>query len=479
MPPTSDGRRAEGTPAAPHAAVRRHRWIVPVGVLTLATHGFAYFFFHYSLSNDAREYLTLGVRLAESGELVLPGRERAKRMPLYPAFVAVVYRWQGGESLDNAIFEMQTVLAIASVMLLAAVAARLAGDRAAVVAGFVAALYAPFRYLQMIPLTETLVIFLLLLAVLMYLLSFDARRTAAVCALTAAASLALGLCLLTRADALLFVPAFAADAALRRLPSRRRLLRVTCMALPALAIAGGWMLRNHQLVGRAALSTIGGLNFYLGHNPNYAAHPGMDDADYGAFDRLRAAGLTEAEADRRLYADGRRFAAEHPRETFVNALRKTKVWLWTSVAWCPPTTLLILAAALGSALSARGSRPAAPAASGTPAILMSVALGLVIVVWLYLLIRSRRPWTHPAWVVPLGLVALGVCWRRMQIGGLIALLVASQWIVAVVFIPLERLRWTIDGLLIVALAVGVSRLGDRLTLGIAETKNRPDDAPAA
>jgi hypothetical protein len=67
----------------------------------------------------------------------------------------------------------------------------------------------------------------------------------------------------------------------------------------------------------------------------------------------------------------------------------------------------------------------------------------------------------------------------MQIGGLIALLVASQWIVAVVFIPLERLRWTIDGLLIVALAVGVSRLGDRLTLGIAETKNRPDDAPAA
>jgi hypothetical protein len=70
--------------------------------------------------------------------------------------------------------------------------------------------------------------------------------------------------------------------------------------------------------------------------------------------------------------------------------------------------------------------------------------------------------------VPLGLIALALLRSRPRVRGLLAGLFVSQLIVAVVFIPIERIRWTVDGILILAIAVGLSNLCEWLRAGPAE-----------
>jgi hypothetical protein len=51
---------------------------------------------------------------------------------------------------------------------------------------------------------------------------------------------------------------------------------------------------------------------------------------------------------------------------------------------------------------------------------------------------------------------------RPGIRGLMIGLFACQWAVAVAFIPLSRIRWVVDPVLIVAVGVGFSHLAGRL-----------------
>lgn len=422
------------------------KWLLAVICTAIATHLFAFFVSDYQPSNDAKEYLALGTGLSDFGELKLPSGDRAKRMPLWPATIALADLWQGRKLLPHAIFEIQAVLSLLSVIFVALIGSRMAGPRAGLLAGLIAALYAPYRSLQASYLCEVLVIFLLTGAMLAYVASLGARRDAARWALLSITSVALGLALLTRADALILAIPFAVDAALRKNPALLRIGRVALLLSGVVIATLAWGLRNQKAVGKFTLSTIGGLNFYLGNCDDYAESPGMDRADYGAFDRLRTvSGLSEVEADERLYADGKTFLRENPDRTLANALLKTRVWFQSTVTWCAPTTILLILWMLAAAGPQNARR------------FFIGAAGAWTLIWIVIFSETLRPWASSLFVVPLGLVGLALMRDPPHLRGLLIGLVAAQLAVAIVFIPLERLRWTIDWIFILAIAAATAR----------------------
>lgn len=470
--------------STPHRRTAARRWLIGLCLFAALPHG-AYYLLRpdRDLSNDEREYIVLAVNLAETGRLVLPTGDVAKRMPLYPAFLSLIHRTQPADLWQNAALLIQTLLALCSTLLIAVIAYRLADARAAVVAGVSAALYSPFIYLQMSFLGETLMIFLIVAALLLYVShglgadpgaetcrtnrtsflnsgkSFAARQMLAL----AGCSCLLGLAVLTRANALIFLLPFALDAAIRPGGRQRRFVRVTAVLLPALTMTAAWMLRNRAEIGSPVLSTTGGLNFYLGHHSNYAANPGLDRADYRIFDRLRKdEGLSETEADRALFQRGLAFIKQYPGRTMRDVLTKIRVWFTPLVASFGPSLLVL---ALVVTVHA-GWKPWRTGGLTTYRRHLYVAalmmLPLLVCFWVWKTRDAPLPLITPHYLLPLGLPALLLLRTPQRIAGLFIGLVASQLLVAVAFIPLGRLRWPIDPLLIIAVAVGVANLCRRL-----------------
>ncbi len=465
----------------PGAGNSRHRWLVGVALFAACVQG-GYYLYRPDAppSPDEQEYAALAMSLADDGCLALPSGSTAdgtvlpgdiaKRMPLYPALLSLVYRSQPPTLWINAALMLQTFLAWCNVLLIALIAARLADDRAGILAGILATLYAPLLFLQMSVLTETLLIFLLLSAILLYLVAGLRERSVVGLAGLAGVSALLGLAVLTRANALLLIVPFVVDTAIRKGGLTSRVARVCLVLVPALACAIGWGLRNQQAVGSFTLSTTGGLNLYLGNNPTYADNAGLDRTDYNIAVRMRAAdpNLTEAGADRLLLDRGLAFVRENPGETAMNCLRKVGVWLRPVIPSSGPMTpmlALMFIAAVGWRRFRQGQLQSKRLA------FYRIALcggPLLAIYWMFQMtafavldipgVAAPLPFATPLYILSVGVPALVFLRSEPRAGGLLAGLIVSQLVVAVVFIPLVRIRWTVDAMLIVALAVGVSNL---------------------
>ncbi|HVP13010.1 MAG TPA: glycosyltransferase family 39 protein [Phycisphaerae bacterium] len=437
------------------------RWLLLACLIAAVPHAvFCVWYPHTPLSPDEQEYLSLGAGLAENGRLQLSTGDVALRMPLYPLLIAGVHEWQKSNLWQNAVQLLQTFIAWCSTIIIALTAERLAGGRAGLLAAIIAALYSPFLYLQMSFLTETLLIFFLSLAILIYLVAGIHARLPAIrnATLLAVAGL-IGLAALTRADALLLIVPFAVDAAIRRGPATLRIARVAMLLLPVLLVAVGWGLRNQREIDRFTLSTYGGLNFYLGHNSGYAANPGLDHADYQIFRRMRTdGGLTESQADQLLFRQGLTFIADHPGQTVIDTISKLFVWLRTTVSLSAPTILPLGFGVLAMSGWLRDRRSPLTGRKRSLYLASFAAFWPALLYWLLLLWETNQVWTSPLYVVPIGLFALFLLRSTPAVRGLLFGLFGTQLLVALVFIPIERLRWTVDGILIVAISVGLSRL---------------------
>ncbi|MEK6643996.1 MAG: glycosyltransferase family 39 protein [Planctomycetota bacterium] len=481
-------------PVTDHAAKPRHpthepapsrswlrKWFIAVLFVGCITHGAALAWIRSPASPDAAEYLELGRSLSVNGELVLPTGDRAKRMPAYPALVAIVQRLPGDANLERGMLVVQAVLALCTTLMLATIARHLASPLAGVVAGLTSAFYGPFVYLQTLCLTETLLIFLFTTALLIY-----ARRIR--CAdhlahrLRHVDHLIIGLLLaiaaLTRANAAILIIPFIIDVLLKPESWTRRLKHALALSLPTILCLTLWGLRNSREIGAFTLSTTGGLNFYLGHNPDYAADPGLGRADYTVFDRLRAQGRSEIEANRQLTRAAKAWAADHPGEVAMNLLRKLAVYHSSTLKESAPTLVLILFATI--VIACRPKTLVAPT-NVAPTIsrcipegterppngtlrprriynLARLACAITALCWLILLQVTLLPWINPTYLVPIGLLAMLFLPRAHGLRRLFISLYLAELVVALAFIPLVRLRWTIDGLLIIAIAVAVARL---------------------
>ena len=444
-------------------------WLIFVCMLAGLVHG-GYFLIHDDpqLEPDEIEYIQLSRYLADNSTLALPSGEVAKRMPLYPALMSLIYRTQPADVWPNAVMALQSFIAWCSTIMIALVAYRSADGRAGGLAGIITALYVPFAYLQMSFLTETLLIFLFSASLLLYVTfglkpNSSIRRPAALLGV----SFLLGLAILTRANALLLLPPFVVDTVFRSGSVTQRTSRVAFLVIPALACASVWAARNHREVGAFTLSTVGGLNFYLGHNPDYAADPGLDRLDYGIADRLRTErNLTERQTDKFLFDRGFDFIRNHPGETILNSFKKISAWFSPRVPVYGPTVPMLILVVLAAAGWSRWRDGALIDRRLALFRIAVVGAPLLAVFWLFqtLSYLNRHldsvplPFTSPLYVLSIGVPALLFLRSRLRIKGLLIGLVAGQLVVAIAFIPLSRLRWTVDGLLIIAIAIGVSNL---------------------
>jgi len=470
----------ESEPTAP-TPMQVPTWLVGLVVLAVVWHGAIGFLApDHELTPDEAEYLALAESLAAGEGFVLPTGDYAKRVPLYPWLLSHLRGEQEFSEWRSTIDLVQSGMAAWGTIALACCACVLAGRRAGILAGLIAALYGPFAFLQTQYLTETLTIALLATALAIYLayVAADSRSKSTRTMAIVAVSLLIGLATLARANMLVALIPFAIDVTMRR-QNHGRFVGAMSLLLPAGLLLASWAYRNEQQVGKFTLSTIGGLNFYLGNNPDYASDAGVASADYQRFDRLRAEGLTEVEADRALYAEAWSFIRNQPGTAFANLGRKLVTFITPTTQRFGPVLLVLVTALPAYVLWLRRKRTAddGNASKHAPAVTRGVwgaaALALVwLLYWLYAQLSAQvaaeggvgmpPPYIAPHYLLPLGVMAIVLSRFELQTRRLLAGIVLVQLAVALIFIPLSRIRWTVDGVLIIALAVGVIQFCDYL-----------------
>ncbi len=224
---------------------------------------------------DARAYRDRALEIA-GGDWVGTGVYYLD--PLYPYFLALVY----SVVPPNTVYVLlaQALLDSFSVAIIVLIARRVVGDRAAVIAGLIAATYKIFFYYDGLLLKAPFMIFLMVTA--LYFVTRAADRGRATDWLPA--GFFLGLFALTRGNSLLFVPVLViwillsdgrgafllgqrgTDWSLDRAVLVKRLLAASLLGV---GLAGALLpvgLRNYVVGGDfVLLNSQGGQNFYIGH----------------------------------------------------------------------------------------------------------------------------------------------------------------------------------------------------------------------
>lgn len=301
---------------------RHHRLVLGAVVLGLVLRlAFALFYWtDKPLTQDEREYLALAGSLADGRGFTYPEDhetgtgQRYSRAPGYPALLAALGA-RPSPSAPRRVQVVQAGLGAVVVWLIAALARGAAGDRAAVVAAFLAAIYPPLVWLPAYVFSEALYMPLALGCVLL-LDRLGARATMEdrhrfVLLAMAAGTLA-GAAALVRSAMLTFLP-FAA----LWLVMRRRLLIAVLVAGTAAAVIAPWTIRNVAVHGRLiVVAADGGVTFWTGNHPlavgegDLAANPQIKRAEI-AF-RQAHPGLSAEQLEPFYYRDAIRHISADP-----------------------------------------------------------------------------------------------------------------------------------------------------------------------
>ena len=432
--PPSPTRSGEAGPPEPRTARHTSRWIAACVLFGLALRvAFALLYWvNQPLTHDEREYLALGRSVARGEGFGYPADEPSPgtgqqfgRAPGYPLFLAALGVTAPADRAPQRVQLAQACIGALGIWLIAAIAGRIAGPRAAMTAAAIAAVYPPLVWMPSYVLSETLYSTAALAAALA--LTPGGRRDAA--SLTPAAASAriapapdprtppsvwigavlTGIAILIRPVMLFFVPL----AALWLVWQRRTAAAVLFVAIAALCVAP-WTVRNHRVYGRwIAVASEGGVTFWTGNHPL-----AVGDGDLAANVEIKRAELA--------------FRAAHPGLT-PEALEP--VYYRDAFSWIrrePAAWLALLARKAFYTVVPLG-----------PSYAVHSARYRVASVAPYLLILPAAIWG--AWQ-----------WRRTRLAGPVALwLMAAATIVAgLVFFPQERFRIpVIDPALIVTAAL--------------------------
>ena len=351
-------------------------------------------------ASDSHVYRAIADQIATHGRYVFEGHPTAHFNPGFPLFLAALY------SVSRATLWIALANAVCGavmVLLIADVARRLAGRRAALLAGLAAAVYPHLVFWTGYVLSEPLFLLLVVAALDLTVVAAERRSLR----LAAAAGACFGLAALTRPVILGF--AIALGVGLVACSGERR--RAAFVGLVGLAVVlAPWAIRNEVQLGTAGVtSTESGYVLWQGNSPDANGGRGgyVDPPD---FQPLRMpAGSSEAKVDRRYARAARSWMLHHPGR----------------VARLVPTKLANL------------FLPTYPDASR-----LNVAVTLL---------------TYP-FVLLLGVAGLVLAWGRATIGRVLALavlyLVASHALIT----GMIRFRLPIEAILL----VGVGIAGDAL-----------------
>lgn len=186
--------------------------------------------------------------------------QSAYRPPIYPYFVAMVYRLAGYH--PQAVYYIQVVLNLGIITLIARLGREIFGERHGRLAALVYAIMITPYILSSGLLTEIIFTGLLLAGIHLTILAVKGGWLPA-----AIAGLCFGLASLTRSIALP-APILMGAVIIGATRDRRRVITVATMVLVMILTIAPWTVRNYRVLGAfVPIDTISGLNLYLGNNP--------------------------------------------------------------------------------------------------------------------------------------------------------------------------------------------------------------------
>jgi 4-amino-4-deoxy-L-arabinose transferase-like glycosyltransferase len=266
---------------------------------------------------------------AGNGISISSGSLTAFRVPLYPMFLAAV---TFGHRLFIPVLLAQSLIGAGTVLCAMLIARELFGSTAAIIAGFLTAIY-PYYVVHDTALQETsLYTFLMATAVFLLL---RVHRSGSVVTATAA-GLALGAAVLTRANLVAFAmlaPLWLASVpGLHAEPWRRRFrVAFICAIVGSLTVAP-WLIRAYRLTGAITLSTETGFQLWVGNNPyTFSRYPAesIDRSQAVALSALSTQEKSELETQRNealvdawFRKKGLDYIRDHPARTLGNSFRK-------------------------------------------------------------------------------------------------------------------------------------------------------------
>lgn len=244
---------------------------------------------------DAMIYRDSGAQLWVIGRL-----NAYNIMPLYPALIGLV-----GPGLGQLLLDI--TLSTATIWFAHALVLEIFSDRlAALLAAFGCAIYPHFIFFSVVGLTETLFIFLVIVALLAW--HRGAFAAAAVLAVFA---------ILTRPSFDLLAPILVVYFAwiVHRLPWQKLIAKLFAYALIYCALMAPWWMHNQRVYGTfVRLNLGGGEAFYMGNNPMNRTGGGIQPTD-GDLTALRVSGNPVA-IDAAAWKAGRDYVRENPGRFF-------------------------------------------------------------------------------------------------------------------------------------------------------------------
>ena len=285
------------------------------------------------------EWYDQAARLLLAGDPIADGRAYF-RPPGYPLFLSWIYAVFDGRV--DAVRMIQGILGLAHVPLCWMIARRTHGERVAGVAAVLAATYGMFIYFEGEILTTSLGTLLTTLGILL-LLEGDARSSLL---WTGLGGIAVGLAATLHATALAIAPAAFLWTLARE---RRRFLHALMVLIGVTLPVGAVTARNWMAGGELVLlGSQGGINFFVGNNPDSdgksALAPGFAEAaqtlrpggDYRDTIEIAAEALvarelgrapTPGETNRYWLARGLEWVRDQPRDA-VTLLARKVVFFW-------------------------------------------------------------------------------------------------------------------------------------------------------
>jgi len=261
------------------------------------------------LTRDEQEYLSLARSLrAGQGFVDADQTDPFGRAPGYPAFLAVAGGALGTPSSVPALVKItQSLIGAAGILVVAAIAGRLAGPAAAQAAALLAALYPPLIWIASRAFSEAIFWPLGLFTVLVFDRATASDRAAERTRLALLCGLLAGAGVLIRPALLFFLMVAAPYWAWRR-----RWLPLAALAAGALLVIGPWTIRNIAVHGRFVLvASEGGVTFWTGNHP-------------------QAVGDGDMAANPAIKLDSRQLRARHPdlNEEAMEPIYYREAFLW-------------------------------------------------------------------------------------------------------------------------------------------------------
>lgn len=280
----------------------------------------------HRLSGDSDQYYKIGESLAEGSGYQLYGKPTARRVPVYPLFVAFsmksgIYPW--------GLQFVQVILGALSCVLIFILSAGFFGDRV----GFLTAIFLAVDYLLVKQVVYILpeIVFIFLLLVTSYF--FVKAQTHVNLWWSAGCALAAALTVLTKEVLSLYFLALTALFFLNKGTYQKNMLQALIFVSIFLAALTPWIFRNRQVYHQwVSLSVNSGHAFYQGNNPGIRMRiHGGDwiegfDTDYPQNDP-NLPPLSTLEADRYLMRKAMDFVRKNPgRFLQLAALKAFRFW---------------------------------------------------------------------------------------------------------------------------------------------------------